>query len=660
MQFFANVSGRVIVAGQQEIAWDESRHQEDFNYVLQRTGKTPAVRGFDFLKYVESPSSRARQVATSRAIAWARAGGIVTFCVHMFVNLGSTNGSPQFYTPGSNGNPTGTNFDIRQAVIAGTPENAEFLAKLDIVGQELKLLCDAGVPVIWRPFHECGGTWFWWSRYGAAPFKQAWRIMFERFTQLHGLNNLVWCFNPIDSTTVLQSWYPGDDVVDMISLDVYPSAGAHPTYAADYKRMRDFTGGRKPVVMSENGAIPQIDNLFSEGGGWGYFCTWNGFENDVSRNAVAFLSEVFNHPRVITLDRLAAVYATYSPAILVEMAGQTPVEGGTLSLATMTSLTSPGLQWRRNGTPFDDAAGAMLALENFQSAHAGLYTATASHAGGSATSNVLVVGLASTAKVAGAGIELEPRDIRHPQGNIFDQVLLQGSAATITADYSPDPALNQITRLSYLDLDGDIVQVEFSGPGTLSIVLDNASGPALPANYNQNVAYMKGHAGIVIVGATEQTNVSVFSVGRATAVNPTLFKDEVSYGGTADLAFIAISSVNGRFGGVRAGNANFFAAKGVTGIHAPGVTFDGPVYVGNIGAFDLAKPVLLTGSASDARIAGGDLFQPNSEPVRISGVASLKFQAGSDSHGNTTAAKANRAVLQQNDVVVTAQVVTNL
>jgi hypothetical protein len=235
-------------------------------------------------------------------------------------------------------------------------------------------------------------------------------------------------------------------------------------------------------------------------------------------------------------------------------------------------------------------------------------------------------------------------------------VLLTGAAEAITADYDPDPEKNQITRTSFIDVDGDIVQVEFSGPGTLSLVLDDPTGPALPVNYNQATTYMKGHAGIVITGADERTNVSVFSVGRATAVNPALFRENVNYDGIADIAFIAILSTNGKFGGVRTANTNYFAHRGYTGIYAPGVEFTGPVYVGDLSAFDSAMPVIVLGSASDVRITGGDLLQNNGQPVQVSGIMLLRFADGSDSHGNLLPAQTNQAILLQNGIDVTTQI----
>jgi hypothetical protein len=282
--------------------------------------------------------------------------------------------------------------------------------------------------------------------------------------------------------------------------------------------------------------------------------------------------------------------------------------------------------------------------------------------------------------VTGAATELETRNVRHPNGRIFDQVLLAGAAAAITAEHSPDPALDQVTRMSFVDLDDDIVQVEFSGPGTLSLVLDSPTGPARPANYDQAVNYMKGHAGIVITGATSRTYVAVFSVGRMSAYDPTgafdltqpasaandparngnpIFRVGTTYGGMADLAFIAIASTDGRFGGLLTANVNYYAARGLTGVYAPGVAFEHEFFVGEVTAFDTAQPVLLAASAGDARITGGNLLQDNAAPVRLGGLTQLRFTAGTDSHGRLQPAQSNRAVLQRNGIDVTAQVAVN-
>ena len=321
LQLLDRISGRYILSGQQELGWDGSRVDEDIAYVEKTTGKSPVIRGFDFGDYTDDTAGPDRRHTTERAIAWAKRGGVVTFSCHMGMTIGSPPGPPQFYSASMYS--TGTKFDVRQAVIDGTPENRELLAKFDIVADELKILQDAGVTVIWRPFHECSGGWFWWGMYGPEPYRKLWRLMFTRYTQQHGLTNLIWCYNPTDSTEKMKAWYPGDDVVDMVSIDVYPKTwsffglieGKHPTFADDYKRMRAFIGGRKVVAMSENGAIPDPDKLFVEGAGWAYFLTWNQFENNSTHNSPPFLKTVYQHPKVITLDEFPELLAANLPSL---------------------------------------------------------------------------------------------------------------------------------------------------------------------------------------------------------------------------------------------------------------------------------------------------------------------------------------------------------
>jgi outer membrane protein assembly factor BamB/subtilisin family serine protease len=379
---------------------------------------------------------------------------------------------------------------------------------------------------------------------------------------------------------------------------------------------------------------------------------------------------------VIHQNALHTGRAVTQPTISAQPVSQTASAGATLTLSvTATANSSPSYQWLDNGANLTGATSSSLSLVNVQPANAGLYAAVAT-CGATATSDLAIVGVATTSKVIGAGEELQPTDIHHPNGNVFDQVLLEGTAETITAD------ANQITRTSYIDLNDDIVQIEFTGAGTLSLVLDNPSGPALPVNYNQAVNYMKGHAGIVITNANETTNVSIFSVGRINAFDPTggfnlllpvgatnnpanngssLFQGHATtaYDGVADIAFIAISTTNGKFGGLRASDANCFATKGLTGIYAPGVQFTGPVFISDINATGAATPVLIIGSSPDTRITGGDLLQANGQPVKVTGLTQLKFTAGGTSNNAPLPAQTNKAVLQQNGIDVTAQIVVN-
>ncbi|ACB76517.1 non-reducing end alpha-L-arabinofuranosidase family hydrolase [Opitutus terrae] len=308
-------------------------------------------------------------------------------------------------------------------------------------------------------------------------------------------------------------------------------------------------------------------------------------------------------------------------------------------------------QWRRNGADLQGATSPAVTIENVQPENAGYYTVLVSRGSASVLSEPAVLELSSSAKVAGGASEVDA-DVHHQNGNVYDQVLLNGASAAAIADPG------QILRMSYVDLDDDIVQVEFSGAGTVSLVLDGYSASAPPAKYNQSVSYVKGNAGIVITGADDSSNLSIFSVGRITAVNQALFRDEVSYDGFADLAYVAIASANGRFGGLRAANAGFRATAGLTGVYAPGVEFAGPVFVNDITAFDAATPVLLLGAATDVRITGGALAQDNGRAVAVSGFDRLQFTNGSNSHGAIAAAQPCGARLERYGLDVTARLVS--
>ena len=131
----------------------------------------------------------------------------------------------------------------------------------------------------------------------------------------------------------------------------------------------------------------------------------------------------------------------------------------------------------------------------------------------------------------------------------------------------------------------------------------------------------------------------------------------MTYDGVADIAYIAIASTNGKFGGVRTANTSYFGTKGTTGLFAPGVEFNGPIFMGDIIAFDGATSTLVTGSAGDVRITGGDLLQANGRAVQVDGMTRLQMAAGTSSHGITQSAQPIRGTLERNGVNVTTQLV---
>lgn len=81
------------------------------------------------------------------------------------------------------------------------------------------------VPVLFRPWHEHTGSWFWWGKELCSPeeYKALWRMTYDFMTDKE-INNLLYAYSPgtepNDTTEYLQC-YPGDDIVDLIGFDCY-------------------------------------------------------------------------------------------------------------------------------------------------------------------------------------------------------------------------------------------------------------------------------------------------------------------------------------------------------------------------------------------------------------------------------------------------------
>lgn len=303
LHYLASACGRAMLSGQQEITpWSGSASEEDFDYIKAQTGKIPAVRGFDFMFYTQG--ARDGRVA-ERAIEWARAGGIVHICLHW---KAGSRGDNQNFSTGK------TDFDLAQALTPGTRDHEEFITEMDMVAGELKKLQKAKVPVIWRPFHEVSGGWFWWGAKGPENFIRAWRFMYERYTEKHGLDNLLWTYNPTAHQGGVEVWHPGHAYVDIVGYDVYPDKGTHPVHAEMYRRFHDFYLGRKPFALTENGGLPDPDEMFRQNAGWAFFSTWTkNFLTDPAVNHPDFLRRVYQDSRVVNRERVAPTLATLAP-----------------------------------------------------------------------------------------------------------------------------------------------------------------------------------------------------------------------------------------------------------------------------------------------------------------------------------------------------------
>ena len=250
------------------------------------------------------------------------------------------------------------------------------------------------------------------------------------------------------------------------------------------------------------------------------------------------------------------------------------------------------------------------------------YWVQITNAGGSADSDTAVITVAAPTVplvLDGSG-DIAGENIQHPNGNVFDQILLTGESIQLQAKPG------QITRVSFMDETEDIVQVEFSGVGSFTVTLDPTTflPPAIPPRYNQTVEYVTGRPNVVIDGADANTFFSIFTVGRINAVNQALFPEGQVYDAQADVTLVEIINSTG-MGGMQLSNAAFSASTGKTGVDARGVPIAVRLTIGDIDASGDAVPHILFGSGSftvpagnpGLRITGGDLLQTNGAAVVV-------------------------------------------
>ena len=283
--------GKGIISGQQESTWKGSPDYE-MDYIEAASGKLPAMRGLDYMgDDFEGVNKRAKE--------WFDKGGIVTICWHCGSDFSD-----------SYDDSKADDLDWDKALTPGTAEYEALSAAMDKGAKALKELKDAGVPVIWRPFHEFDGGWFWWGKGGAENFKKLWKMMYEKYTNEWELANRIWALG--FTASVPAEWYPGDEYVDIAGADTYVENDG--SLIGMYNKVIDVVGTDMPVILHENGTIPNPESLESDGAYWGSFMTWHTeWITDAKWNTKESINAVFNSDYVITLDELPEDLYTVKP-----------------------------------------------------------------------------------------------------------------------------------------------------------------------------------------------------------------------------------------------------------------------------------------------------------------------------------------------------------
>jgi len=231
-----NLAKQGIMAGHQDdtfygLTWEWEVGRSD---ILETCGDYPAVMGFDLggievgdAKNLDSvPFVRIRE----ELIAHHRRGGIVTLSWH-----------PRNPLTG------GTAWDVSsdQVVKSVLPGGSQYekyqlwLQRVAMYGATLRDIDGKPIPIIFRPWHENNGSWFWWGQKLCTDeeFRALWNML-QDYMNACGFTNLLWSYSPnLDGNWTEERFlkrYPGDDRVTLLGEDAYQWGTE-----ADYKTQLD-------------------------------------------------------------------------------------------------------------------------------------------------------------------------------------------------------------------------------------------------------------------------------------------------------------------------------------------------------------------------------------------------------------------------------------
>ena len=331
LAFLTEIQGHYILTGQHNFDTAGSKYT---NIVQAITGKSPIVWGSDFsfayagtepqkfqhcgpinlthsgepLYYVDVKPAEARQRMVETAIKEYKAGHIITLMWHAPPpGFGDTCDGRLIWAMDKRPTPA----EWADLTTEGTPSNRAWKSQVDVIAGYLAELQDAKVPVLWRPYHEMNGVWFWWcDQKGENGFKKLWVMMYDYMSNHHHLNNLIWVWdtnapraNPGDEAFPYSDFWPGADRVDVLAADIYHKKADQG--ADDQKNYDDLVAlaAGKPVAMGEVGEPPSPE-LLSRQPKWAWFMPWPPF-GALARDNPTKLRALYADPRALARDDVA-------------------------------------------------------------------------------------------------------------------------------------------------------------------------------------------------------------------------------------------------------------------------------------------------------------------------------------------------------------------
>ena len=313
MEYLTSIYGNYTLAGQ----YCTHNGSLEVNAIEKVTGKLPALRGFDMI-FCSPNAGYSTTAEIDQAKAWAKKGGIVSFSWHWHGPVGANSfyaSDSDFRIPDAR---TAEDYsltspaDLKKLYENGTLTQKQYrlLADIDVISFHLRTLQNEGIPVLWRPLHEASGGWFWWGASGADDYIWLWKLLYNRMTGYHKLNNLIWVWNAQNA-----AWYPGDEYVDIVGEDIYADSFNYTAQTAKFLEVTGYSAGKKLTALTENGVMMDPDMCIRDNTVWLWFNVWNGdflfdaaYKPNEKYTSVEMMKKVYNSELVITLDELPDIF----------------------------------------------------------------------------------------------------------------------------------------------------------------------------------------------------------------------------------------------------------------------------------------------------------------------------------------------------------------
>ena len=294
LEYVYSISGAKTMSGQHNVPLVGSTRLQGLE---KSVGKYPVVFGQDF--GFSEPGTwdgiNYRQNIVDEAISRHAQGFVVTLMWHAVRPIEE---EPVRFNESIQGELTDQQW--QDLITPGSEINERWKSQVDVIAFFLKQLRTAKVPVLWRPYHEMNGDWFWWGeKEGKSGYEKLWRMLYDRLTNFHKLDNLIWVWNPNEERSGVASYseyFPGHDVVDILATDVYSNAYDQ----RNYDNLLVLADG-KPIGLGEVGRVPTVEKL-KEQPLWAWFMIWEpGYERKEDH---AKFKALFHSEEVLTLDEL--------------------------------------------------------------------------------------------------------------------------------------------------------------------------------------------------------------------------------------------------------------------------------------------------------------------------------------------------------------------